>query len=212
MFSNEKEDLERCANELNAAWVVGDQRDDADVARLVETAVSSFGTVDILVLNGGGPGHGPAASVRDDELVEGASLVLLSAVRLVRHCLPYLAKGGYGRILAILSTSVFEPIDDLVLSNVYRPAVLGFLKTLSREVGGSGVTVNAIAPGRISTRTFEEFYEHRSREADLAEIPVGRFGGPEEVGDLAAFLASGRAAYVTGTIIPIDGGLTRSLT
>lgn len=209
MFSNEADKLERVAAHLGAAWVAGDQRHEADLERLVATAVRQFGTIDILVLNGGGPDAALATNVDDDALRDGAELILLPVIRLTRQCLVYLRENARGRVIAIVSTSVLEPIEDLALSNTFRPAVVGWLKTLAREVGSSGMTVNAIAPGRIKTRTFVEFYEQRSMEADLAEIPVGRFGEPGEVGDLVCFLASDRAAYLTGTVIPIDGGLTK---
>jgi len=211
MFSNEPDELARRAEELGGVAVAGDQRVDADLQRLVAVTIDTFGAIDVVVLNGGGPEAVAAIDVDDDAIRDGVSLMLLPVVRLTRLCLPRLRESGHGRIMAIVSTSVFEPIEDLALSNTFRPAVLGWLKTLAREVGPSGVTVNAIAPGRIATRTFAEFYLERSMDEDLAGIPLGRFGDPREVGDLVCFLASERAAYVTGTVIPIDGGMTRSL-
>lgn len=212
MFSNEPDELARRAEEVGGIAVAGDQRVDADLERLVGVTVETFGAIDVVVLNGGGPEAVSAVAVNDNDIHEGLSLMLLPVVRLTRMCLPHLSESPLGRILAIVSTSVFEPIDDLALSNMFRPAVLGWLKTLAREVGSSGITVNAIAPGRIATRTFQEFYKDRSMEEDLGAIPLGRFGEPSEVGDLVCFLASERAAYLSGTVIPIDGGLTRSLT
>lgn len=212
MFSNEPDELARRAEEVGGIAVAGDQRVDADLERLVGVTVETFGAIDVVVLNGGGPEAVSAVAMNDNDIHEGLSLMLLPVVRLTRMCLPLLTESPLGRILAIVSTSVFEPIDDLALSNMFRPAVLGWLKTLAREVGSSGITVNAIAPGRIATRTFQEFYKDRSMEEDLGAIPLGRFGEPSEVGDLVCFLASERAAYLSGTVIPIDGGLTRSLT
>jgi 3-oxoacyl-[acyl-carrier protein] reductase len=133
-------------------------------------------------------------------------------VTLVGHCLPHLRASGHGRIVAIESSSVREPIDSLALSNAVRPGVVGWLKTLARELGPEGTTVNTIAPGRIDTDRVREVYgEEGPSAADLALIPVRRLGTPSEVGAVAAFLASERASYVTGAVVPVDGGLTRSL-
>jgi 3-oxoacyl-[acyl-carrier protein] reductase len=114
-------------------------------------------------------------------------------------------------VINITSSSVREPIDNLALSNTIRPGVIGWAKTLAREVGPDGITVNSIAPGRIETERLAEVYINRSRADDLAVIPLRRFGRPREVGDVICFLASDQASYVTGAVIPVDGGLTRSL-
>lgn len=209
MFADEEDELQNAAEKLGAVAVSGDLRRTADLERLVATAVEAHGGIDILVHNGGGPAPGTAEEIEDPALVDAIDLLLLPVVRLTRLCLPYLERSGYGRIVTVASSSVREPIEGLALSNVVRPAVVGYLKTLVREVGRRSITVNALAPGRIETRTFAEFYEGRSREADLAEIPLGRFGMPREVGDLVAFLCSDRGAYVNGALIPIDGGLSR---
>ena len=132
-------------------------------------------------------------------------------MRLTNLCLPHLRESGHGRIVNITSSSVREPIDNLSLSNSVRPGVIGWAKTLAREVGPDGITVNSIAPGRIETERLAEVYVNRSPEEDLATIPLRRFGQPAEVGDVVCFLASDRASYVTGTVIAVDGGLTRSL-
>jgi 3-oxoacyl-[acyl-carrier protein] reductase len=114
-------------------------------------------------------------------------------------------------VIAITSSSVREPIDNLALSNAVRPGLVGWLKTLSRELGPAGVTVNAIAPGRIDTERLREVYPDGPSGDDLATIPLQRLGGAREIGDVVCFLASDRAAYVTGATIPVDGGLTRGL-
>jgi 3-oxoacyl-[acyl-carrier protein] reductase len=115
-------------------------------------------------------------------------------------------------VIAITSSSVKEPIDNLALSNAIRPGLVGWLKTAARELGPAGVTVNAIAPGRIDTERLKEVYPNGPGEADLAAIALRRLGTPREVGDVACFLASDRGAYVTGATIAVDGGLTRGLT
>jgi 3-oxoacyl-[acyl-carrier protein] reductase len=106
---------------------------------------------------------------------------------------------------------VRDPIDNLALSNAVRPGVIGWAKTLAREVGPDGVTVNSIAPGRIDTPRLAEAYVNRSRADDLETIPLRRFGRPSEVGEVVCFLASDRASYLTGAVIAVDGGLTRGL-
>jgi 3-oxoacyl-[acyl-carrier protein] reductase len=211
MFSNEPDELKVHASRMGGVAVAGDQRVEADLRRLVEVTVDTFGRADILILNGGGPSDGPAVEMDEKAVQAGLVLMLLPVIRLTRLALPYLRQSPQGRIVAVTSTSVLEPIDNLAQSNTFRPAILGWLKTLAREVGQSDVTVNAIAPGRIATRTLEEFYRDRPIDEDLAGIPLGRFGEPREVGDLVCFLASERAAYISGALIPIDGGMTHSL-
>jgi 3-oxoacyl-[acyl-carrier protein] reductase len=114
-------------------------------------------------------------------------------------------------VIAITSSSVKEPIDNLALSNAIRPGLVGWLKTVARELGPAGVTVNAIAPGRIATERLREVYPDGPTEADLAAIATRRLGAAREVGDVVCFLASEQAGYVTGATIAVDGGLTRSL-
>jgi 3-oxoacyl-[acyl-carrier protein] reductase len=132
-------------------------------------------------------------------------------VRLTGLCLPQLEKSGRGRIVNVTSSSVREPIDSLALSNAVRPGVIGWAKTLAREVAPLGITVNSIAPGRIDTERIREVYPDGVTDEDLAAIPARRLGTTREIGDLVAFLCSDRAAYITGTVIPVDGGLTRGL-
>ena len=139
------------------------------------------------------------------------ALLLLSAVRLVRLCRPHLEASGHGRVIAITSSAAKEPIDNLALSNAIRPGLTGWLKTLARELGPAAVTVNAVAPGRIDTDRLKEVYPDGPTDADLAPIPLRRIGSPRELGDVVCFLASDRAAYVTGATIAVDGGLTRGL-
>jgi 3-oxoacyl-[acyl-carrier protein] reductase len=137
--------------------------------------------------------------------------MLVSAVRLTALCLPHLERSPAGRIVNVTSSTVREPIDGLALSNAIRPGVIGWAKTLARELGPKSITVNSIAPGRIDTERLREVYPDGPTEADLRSIPLGRLGTPREIGDLVAFLCSDRAGYVTGTLITVDGGLTRGL-
>jgi 3-oxoacyl-[acyl-carrier protein] reductase len=146
------------------------------------------------------------------EQVESAAALLLgSVVRLTGLCLPQLERSAAGRIVNITSSTVKEPSDNLALSNAVRPGVIGWAKTLSRELGPKGITVNSIAPGRIDTARIREVYPDGPTEADLKAIPVGRLGTTREIGDVVAFLCSRRASYVTGTVVAVDGGLVRGL-
>jgi 3-oxoacyl-[acyl-carrier protein] reductase len=150
--------------------------------------------------------------VTDDQLEAAFELLLLPAVRLVRLCLPHLERSESGRIIAITSATVKEPTPHLALSNALRPGLTGWLKTLARELGPTGVTVNCVAPGRIDTPRMTELYGENGPPAEeLAQIPLGRLGTPREFGDVVCFLASARAAYVTGTTVLVDGGLSRGL-
>lgn len=211
MFARRRELLEREAERLGALAVRGDLRDPSHLARLVERTVDAFGGIDILVNNGGGPPRGSAVEATDEEIESAVELLLLSAVRLTRLCLPYLGKSGRGRVINIESSTVREPADNLALSNAVRPGVVGWAKTLAREVGPSGVTVNTIAPGQIETERLQEVYPDGPTPKDLERIPLRRLGEPREIAEVVCFLASDRASYVTGTVIPVDGGLTRFL-
>lgn len=211
MLARRAETLEREAARLGALAVAGDVRIAAHLERAVERTVEAHGGVDVLVLNSGGPLRARAVDVTDEGVEDAVELLLLSAIRLVRLCRPHLERSAQGRVIAITSSAVKEPIDNLALSNAIRPGLIGWLKTLSRELGPAGVTVNAIAPGRIDTERLKEVYPDGPTEDDFAAIPLRRFGAPREVGDVVCFLASDRAAYVTGTTIAVDGGLLRGL-
>jgi 3-oxoacyl-[acyl-carrier protein] reductase len=211
MFARRREELTREAERLGALPVRGDLTNPQDLERLFERTVDAFGGIDILVNNGGGPPRTAALEMTDEMVESAVELLLLSAIRLTNLCLPELRKSGHGRIVNITSSSVREPIDNLALSNSVRPGVVGWAKTLAREVGPDGITVNSIAPGRIETARLAEAFVNRPPEEDMATIPLRRFGQPREVGDVVCFLASDQAAYVNGAVIPVDGGLTRSL-
>ena len=211
MFARRRDVLDREADRLGALAVRGDVTNPADLQRVVERAVEAFGGVDVLVNNSGGPPRTTAVELNDTLVEEAVELLLLSVVRLTTLCLPYLAKSGRGRVINVTSSTVREPVDNLALSNVVRPGVIGWAKSLAREVAPQGITVNSIAPGRIDTARIREVYPDGPSEADLETIPAGRLGTPREVGDVVCFLASKQAAYVTGTLVAVDGGLIRAL-
>jgi len=211
MFGRRRELLTREAERLGGLPVRGDVTNPADLKRLVDRTLEAFGGIDILINNSGGPPRTAAVGLTDDQVESTVELLLLSAIRLTRLCLPQLERSGRGRIVNIGSSSVREPIDNLALSNAVRPGVVGWAKTLAREVGPKKITVNTIAPGRIETERLAEAFQGRPRSEDIEAIPLRRFGQPHEVARVVCFLASDGASYVTGTVIPVDGGLTRSL-
>lgn len=212
MFARRRELLERDADRIGALAVRGDVTNASDLERLVARTVEAFCGIDVVVWNSGGPPAGAAAALTDDQLEAAFELLLLPAVRLIRLALPHLEQSPAGRIVAVTSLTVKEPTAHLALSNALRPGLVGWLKTLSREVGPHGITVNCVAPGRIDTPRMTELYDESGPpQAELAQIPLGRLGTPREFGDVVCFLASDRAAYVTGTTVTVDGGLSRSL-
>jgi 3-oxoacyl-[acyl-carrier protein] reductase len=192
----------------------------AAVAAVV-AATERFGQIDILVLNAGGPPPGPAAALRADALGPAVQALLLAQIELVSEVLPGMRVRGWGRILAIGSSSVEAPRPGLVQSNPVRAALAGYLKTLAAEVAADGVTVNLILPGRIQTGRVDQLDENAARASgtDLAEvrrasqdrIPMRRYGTPGEFGSVGVFLCSDQASYVTGTAVRVDGGMLPGL-
>ena len=210
MFARRRDLLEREAERLGALAVRGDLTNPSHLETLVQRTVEAFGGLDILVLNGGGPPAGTATGMTAEQVEAAVELLLTPHVRLVGLALPYLRESGHGRIIAIESTSVREPIPNIALSNAVRPGVFGWLRTLARELGPDAITVNTIGPGRIDTERLRSLTPQGPSATDLEEIPLRRIGTPAEIADVACFLASDRASYVTGTLIPVDGGSLRA--
>lgn len=191
------------------------------IRTLVEGTLERFRRIDVLVTNNGGPPAGTFEDFDDNAWHAAHGLTLLSVVRLIRAVLPVMRAQQWGRIINITSVSVKQPIDNLLLSNVYRPGVIGLAKTLSAQEAAGGITVNNVAPGYTRTDRVLELAEARSKDQGktmenvLSEsaigIPAGRVGEPEELAALVAFLASDRASYITGTTIPVDGGYLKGL-
>jgi 3-oxoacyl-[acyl-carrier protein] reductase len=223
LFARRADALEEAVAEISASSgsgravaVAGDSALEADLARAVEQAHQTFGRIDIVVNNTGGPAAGDFGDLDDEAWQAGFELTLLSALRLTRLALPMLRRSGRGRVVNITSMAVKEVNDGLLLSNALRPGVTGWAKHLSREEGPNAITVNSIAPGYIDTERLRYLYStepdpEAARARDAETIPLRRFGSPEEIAAAAAFLCSAEAAYISGVTLLVDGGLTRGL-
>ncbi len=195
----------------------------ADVSQLaaIDGLKAQLEEADILVFNTGGPPFGTASQITDASWSAQFEAMFLSAIRLTRLTLPGMRKRGFGRILLVVSSGVIQPIPNLAISNALRSALVGWAKTLANEVAADGVTVNCLAPGRIATDRIVEFDQNRAQREGLtieqvqkqsrAGIPAGRYGEASEFAAVAAFLASPRSSYVTGSVIRIDGGMIRNV-
>jgi len=212
--SRSLERLEEAAAEIGerAAPFVADTSDTERLGALPAEVAEALGPIDVLVANTGGPPPGGALDHGPGEWERAYRSLVLAPRILAGAVVPGMRERGWGRIVNVGSTTTVETNPALNLSNAHRMATVGFLKTLAREVAAEGITVNTVATGRFATDRLAELggsienVEAAARE----EVPAGRLGRVEEYGDLVAFLASERAAYITGTVIPIDGGLLRS--
>ena len=215
LASRSRERLEETVAEIEGK-AVSFEADTSDLDRLAALpgeVESELGPVDILVTNTGGPPLGGALDNPRDEWELAYRSLVLAPRTLVEAALPGMRERRWGRIVNVSSSSVVEPLPNLALSNAHRMATVGFLKTLAGEVADDGVTVNTVATGRFATDRLASnwgSWEEMERHAH-AGVPAGRLGQPEEYGDLVAFLCSERAGYLTGTVIPLDGGLLRSV-
>jgi 3-oxoacyl-[acyl-carrier protein] reductase len=201
--------------------IAADLDNPAAPAQIIAAVREAGRMVDILVLNSGGPPPGPAAATTPSDFAAVMDRMFNAQLTLAQAFLPDMRARGFGRILAVSSTSLVTPIPGLVLSNAVRAALASWCKTLATEVAADGVTVNLLLPGQVATDRLTSLHEAMAKGSGLskddalaramAAIPVRRFGRPEEFGDLAAFLASPRAGYITGCAIKVDGGMTASL-
>jgi 3-oxoacyl-[acyl-carrier protein] reductase len=212
--SRSAEKLEEAAAEIGSGTTpfAADAGDLDRLAALPAEVEDKLGPIEILVLNAGGPPFGGALDHELDEWESAYRSLVLAPRVLAGAVVPGMRERGWGRIVNVGSSSTREPIGGLNLSNAHRMAAVGFLKTLSREVAADGITVNTVATGRFATERLADASGslEGAEQAAQQEVPAGRLGRPDEYGDLVAFLCSNRAAYITGTVIPVDGGLLRS--
>lgn len=203
---------------LALAW---DLADLSVIEKRVGAIEKKFGPIDILVNNTGGPPPTPASGQDPALWSKSFEAMVLSVIALTDRVLPGMRERKWGRIITSTSSGVVAPIPNLGISNALRLSLVGWSKTLAREVGRDGITANIVLPGRIATPRITFLDEQKAKREgrpvedvsaeSVASIPVGRYGKPEEYGDVVAFLASRRAAYITGSVIRIDGGLIASI-
>ncbi len=190
-----------------------DLQDADSIASMLDAACGFIGDADILVLNGGGPKPGRFSEVDLSDWDSSYRLLLRGMLQLTGVVVPRMRSRGWGRVVALTSTSVKQPIDTLVLSNAFRTALVAALRTLAVEVARDGITINCIATGRIDTARLRELYGNDGSKLRAAgsEVPIGRVATPQEFAPLAVFLCGQPASYITGQTISVDGGLTRGL-
>jgi 3-oxoacyl-[acyl-carrier protein] reductase len=215
MASRSRERVEAAAKEIEGDTTAFEaDTDDLDwLAALPDEVASRVGPVEILITNTGGPPLGGALDHEREAWEEAYRSLVLAPLVLADAVLPGMRERKWGRIVNVGSSSVREPIPHLTLSNANRMAAIGLFKTLATEVASDGITVNTVATGRFATdRLAENWGSWEEMEAKAPEgIPAGRLGQPEEFGDLVAFICSERAAYLTGSVVPLDGGMLRSV-
>ena len=208
--SRSAERVERAAAELSAQAFVHDAAAVDAVPGLVSRVQDEVGPIDILIANSGGPPASPdALGFSPEQWRDAYELLLLGAVSLVQAVVPGMRERQWGRVVSVASSVVREPSPVLVLSSAHRAGLLAALKTISRQVAGDGVTVNALLPGAIATDRARELGADSTER--LNQIPAGRLGTVEEFAAAAAFLCSEAAGYITGTTLLIDGGASRSV-
>lgn len=203
------------------AWAIATELGRGGAVEQLLEAVHNLGTVELFLGNTGGPKPSPAHQLGSADFREAAESLLYPMVDLVNGLLPGMRQVGFGRILLITSLAVKEPIENLALSNTLRAGLTGYIKTLAKEVAAQGITVNTLGPGYTLTERVTEVFEFRAQNqgisteqaiaAQTAQIPAGRMGTPQEIADVATFLLSARASYLTGQAIMVDGGFIRGL-
>ncbi|MFE8703538.1 SDR family oxidoreductase [Cytobacillus sp. FJAT-54145] len=204
----------------NVSYITADITNRSDITNLVNGTVHTYGSIDILINNAGGPPAGTFESITEEQWQQAFELNLLSYIRLIKESLPYLKKQG-GKIINIASSSIKEPIPGLILSNTFRTGIIGLSKTIAQELADYGILVNTVAPGRIATDRVKHLDSINAEKQGItrqeveekvkATIPLKRYGTPEEFANVVVFLASDANAYMTGSAFLVDGGMVKSI-
>jgi 3-oxoacyl-[acyl-carrier protein] reductase len=212
LSARDEQGVRRAAEQLGATGVAADLADAATPGRLVDAARSAYGRVDGALISVGGPPAGPTLGLSDEQWRDAFDAVFLGAVRLCRAVVDALGDDG-GALALVLSTSVKAPIGGLAASNGLRPGLGMLAKTMADELGPRGIRVNGLLPGRIDTDRVRQLDgpDPQARERASAAIPLRRYGAPAEFGRVAAFVLSPAASYLTGAMVPVDGGTLRAL-
>lgn len=202
-------------------YMVCDMKDPAAIKSMVEKAVKWNGTVDVLINNAGGPPAGKFMDMSDEDWYHAFELNLLSFIRTTREVVPYMQKQKQGRIVNIASSSIKQSLDNLVLSNTMRPGIVGLAKSLSQELGEDNILINTVGPGTIETGRIGELNQRKADDSGVAvdkikaqaeqQVPMNRYGRPDEFAKAIVFLASGSNTYITGQSLIVDGGLVKAL-
>ena len=226
LCARNEDDLEKTKRDIKSLGVEVlalrvDMTKEEDNELIVKKTIDKFGRIDILVNNSGGPAPGSFRDFSIEDFDQAYNSVLRYNIKMIKLCLPYMEQRGWGRIVNIASVSVKEPMPSMVLSNIFRTAVVSFAKSVSKDIMANGVTINTICPGYFRTERISQLMEKESNDANLSVqeyeqavmsgFPHKRFMSPSELGDMVAYLCSAQARSITGTTIQIDGGVNSSL-
>jgi 3-oxoacyl-[acyl-carrier protein] reductase len=196
----------------NVFGIAGDLTNNIDRDRIINTVLEKYKHVDVLITNTGGPPTGKFEELTPEDWDTAYQQLLVSAASLIRGFLPGMKTRQWGRIITITSQAVKQPVDNLILSNSIRASIVGLVKSLSNELGGYNITVNNVMPGYTQTARLDRLIQNNPTVANVTkEIPLGRFGQPDEFAAAVTFLASERASYITGVSLAVDGGWIKSI-